>query len=111
MDEYANDKHHKKAYKKIASDAAKPIIFLKRPEEGHLGQAAGTFATSPKELDSILTRAWQLIYNGTRKPLDQVVSNFMTLYPSRNFVSAVTQRIERRKQKIVFGFRPAGVRY
>lgn len=80
MDEYANDKHHRKAYKKIASDAAKPIIFLKRPEEGHLGQAAGTFATSPKELDSILTRAWQLIYNGTWKPLDQVVNNFMSKY-------------------------------
>jgi hypothetical protein len=27
-----------------------------------------------------LTRAWQVIYNGTRKPLDQVVNNFMSKY-------------------------------
>ena len=60
-DDFAGHKHHKKAYSKIASSNAKPIIFLRRPEEGPRGQAKSTFAISPKELDTILSEAWQVI--------------------------------------------------
>ena len=78
--DFDNDRHHVKAYSKLSDNLTKPITFLKRDEVGPEGQQIGTFATQPAELDNILTRAWQRIYHGTSRPLQQVADDFCKKY-------------------------------
>ena len=54
---------------------AAPITFLRRKIQGRHGEAPGTFATDPQEIDNILTEAWQSIYKGASKPLEDIVEN------------------------------------
>ena len=42
----------------------KPLTALKRDKPGPCGEAAGTFACEPNEVDSIARRAWRTIYDG-----------------------------------------------
>ena len=41
-----------------------PLAYAKRTKVGPLGQAIGTYATSPEEVDDIAVHAWQQIYAG-----------------------------------------------
>ena len=49
------------------STFAAPLVAVKRMEAGSAGQAKGTIATSPAEVDSILRKVLDNIYDGSTK--------------------------------------------
>jgi hypothetical protein len=51
--DFAADKHHTKAYKFLSAASSPPITYLRRSEPGPAGEAPGTFATEPEEMDHI----------------------------------------------------------
>ena len=75
-----HDPYHKKAYRYLSAKAAAPITFLRRMVAGPRNEPAASFATEPKEIDSILTEAWQKIYTGTASTLEHIMENFCTKY-------------------------------
>ena len=77
---FGADRFHTKAYRLLANVFSPPITFLRRPTQGPGGEAKGSFATAPEELDGILTQAWQTIYQGTERSLQSVVDGFMVKY-------------------------------
>ena len=80
VDDFNKDPYHRKAYKFLSPKAAAPITFLRRREAGPNSEPPGTFATDPREIDAILTAAWQNIYNGAEKPLEDTMETFCTKY-------------------------------
>ena len=56
----------KKIVQRIDKLPAQAIMYLKMDREGFRGQAEGTFTTEPREIDGIIKRACQTIYDGTK---------------------------------------------
>ena len=50
--------------KRFDAKRARPLIALRRVERGPAGQAVGSIATNPAEVDSIITECWQKVYAG-----------------------------------------------
>ena len=50
--------------KKLNNKGAPPLIAVTRLERGPQGQAVGTVATSPQEVDAIIRKAYGNIYKG-----------------------------------------------
>ena len=78
--DFENDKYHTQAYSKLSTTLTKPITFLRRDLPGPAGQQVGTFAPQPTELDDILTRAWQKVYDGTNRTLEVLAEQFCAKY-------------------------------
>ena len=53
--------------KDMGGNLGAPLVAVKRTEAGPKGQAKGTIATSPKEVDSILRKVLDKIYDGNTK--------------------------------------------
>lgn len=71
--------------KRIDKDYAQPIMYLQRDKVGPQGQAVGTITTSPKEIDAIVRRAWDAIYQGSKADNDKAAGSFMAKYSQRVF--------------------------
>ena len=76
----------KKGAKKISAalnpTAASPLLYARRDRVGLKGEAIGTIATDPKEVDGIATRKWTAIYDGNFDELDEQAKIFMENYKS-----------------------------
>ena len=54
-------------HKQIKKEPTAPLIAVRRRERRQRGQQAGTVATSPKEVDSIIREVYDEIYKGDGK--------------------------------------------
>ena len=77
---YADDPHHRNAYRAVGCKLTAPIVFLQRIIVGTLGEPIGSFATLPDEIDSIARAAWGKIYKGVASNVEQLVDSFITKY-------------------------------
>ena len=66
-------------------------MFAKRTKPGPLGQAIGTYATSPEEVDEIAMHAWQKVYAGNVADMASMVDNFISKYGKAIFTSETFQ--------------------
>ena len=75
---FKNDKHHSKAFRLLSNAVSSPITFLRRaPVASAVEEGTGTkgaFATNPAELDFILTSAWQKIYQGSVRSMQETAA-------------------------------------
>ena len=60
--------------------SASPLLYARRDKLGFKGEAVGTIATDPREVDDIATRQWSNIYNGNFENLEQQAEIFMEKY-------------------------------
>ena len=63
--------------KDMGSTFAAPLVAVKRMEVGPQGQAKGTIATSPHEVDSILRRALDETCDGNTKDPEKTAKEYM----------------------------------
>jgi hypothetical protein len=78
--DFEQDTHHAKAYRFLSAQTSPPITYLRRSVTGPCGEAPGTFATEPAEIDKILIDAWSNIYNGTKETFESLVENFCSRF-------------------------------
>ena len=55
-------------------------MYLRRDQRGPQGQAEGTLTTDPKELDSIVKRAWNKICQGTKDNIEEAAVKSINKY-------------------------------
>ena len=60
----AKDKGQWELHKQMKEDKSIPPVAVRRKEKGPIGQPAGTIATSPQEVDSIIRKVYGEIYKG-----------------------------------------------
>ena len=63
--------------KDLGGGYAAPMVALKRTAMGPKGQAAGTIATSPKEVDGILRDALGEIFDGNIKDPEKTAEGYV----------------------------------
>ena len=63
--------------RKVNGPTAAPLLFVKRDEHYNPDQKIGSFTTNPDEIDGVVRRAWQKIYNGNTDDAEKVVNDFM----------------------------------
>ena len=81
-----NDPHYRKAFKSLRSSALPPLTYIKRVVKGPQGQAPGTYAQNPLEIDDILTDQFQNIYRGSSD--DHLVTIIPTSFPNTSSISS-----------------------
>ncbi len=92
----------KRVAQRLGKSQAQPIMFLKRDQQGALGQPEGTITTDPKELENIVKMAWKKIYDDTNENCDKAAWGFVQKYrkyilpcqriPGRRHHSRASQR-------------------
>ena len=63
--------------KELGAKRTSPLIAVKRPSEGKQKQAKGTVATNPNEVDEILRKVLDKIYDGNAKEGGKLVENYL----------------------------------
>ena len=66
--------------KKLNSKGAPPLIAVTRLERGPQGQAAGTVATAPQEVDAIIRKAYGKIYKGNSSDQQALMEKYFKDY-------------------------------
>ena len=64
----------------MGGNFAAPLVAVQRDKTGPQGQAKGTIATSPKEVDSILRKVFGRIYDGNTKDEEKTARNYIKNY-------------------------------
>ena len=59
---------------------AAPLVSVKRTEKGPQGQARGTIATRPAEVDAIIRKAYGEIYKGNVEGHEECVKEYIEEY-------------------------------
>lgn len=80
--------------KALNKQAASPLLYAKRDRTGPKGEAIGTIATNPREVDQIGTRAWTTIYDGNFDELAVKASVFMGKYKNQIYTRKKAFRVE-----------------
>ena len=75
-----NDKSFSRAFQLLRRPQAPPLQFMTRDVAGPMGQPAGTTATNPLEVDSIIRRAYDHIYKGNVTDLKEHAKDFVSKY-------------------------------
>ena len=65
---------------------ASSLLFVKRDETCTVGKP-GTFSTEPREIDEVVRRVWQPIYDGNSRQPEQIVDVFFTKYARHIYTS------------------------
>ena len=63
--------------KDLAGNYAAPLVAVKRPKMGKKGQAAGTIATSLKEVDGIIRYTLGEVYDGNAGDPERTARNYV----------------------------------
>lgn len=71
--------------KATGGNGSKPLLYVKRDEECFGGGRPGTITTNPKEVDGIVRRAWQQMYDGSVANIDETVRQFAVKHGIRFF--------------------------
>ena len=66
--------------RRIDKEAAKPLMYVERREEGPNGQRPGTIATDPIEVDAIVRKAWNKVYDGDGKDQERQAIKYLAKY-------------------------------
>ena len=90
--DFEQDTHHAKAYRFLSAQTSPPITYLRRSVTGPCGEAPGTFATEPAEIDKILIDAWSNIYNGTKETFESLVENFCSRFQHLLYIRGEEQQ-------------------
>ena len=69
-----------KLCKDMQNNFAAPLVAVKRDQTGPQGQAKGTIATAPKEVDAILRKALAKIYDGNAADQEKTTKEYMEHY-------------------------------
>ena len=77
--------------KDIGGTFAAPLVAVQREEAGPQGQAKGTIATSPKEVDSILRKVLGEIFDGNTKDAHATADNYIQSYDKYLFKQKAAQ--------------------
>ena len=80
--------------KELGSKGASPMVAATRPQRGPEGQAKGTVATNPREVDSIVRGNLGKIYAGNVKNGRKMTQEYMEDYKKHIFI-AKTSRAEK----------------
>ena len=64
LKDLAADKSGKATFKRIRGPASPPLLFVSRTAIGPQGQAVGSIATNPEEVDQIVQSIWSKVYDG-----------------------------------------------
>ena len=64
----------------INGPTAKPLMGVFRDRDTPDGGKAGQMTSDPAEIDAVVKRAWQAIYNGMEGCINGAVDKYLTLY-------------------------------
>ena len=64
----------------IGGQRAKPLTCVCRDRDTNDGGKTGQITTDPQEVDAVVKRAWQLIYNGVNGCIKTAVDKFLSTY-------------------------------
>lgn len=70
---------------KLEKQLAPPLRCVTRDNERSDGERPGTIMTDPLQVDGVITRAWQRIYDGNVGDAARTVANFCAKYRSYLF--------------------------
>ena len=87
----AKEKGHWDLAKELGTKGASPMTAVKRPKRGPEGQAKGTVATNPKEVDAIVRDAYGRIYAGNIKDGKEMTSRYLRTYGKSYYKAKKTQ--------------------
>jgi hypothetical protein len=77
---FAMDASLRQHFKATRSHQAAPLTYVVRAQAGPNGELPGSFATQPREIDSIIINAWDTVYKGTARSHVEIVQRFKAKY-------------------------------
>lgn len=92
----------KGARRQLKGGQVQPLTYVKRSSPGPQGQPAGTYATAPREVDSIVRGVWDRIFQRNVEDEEELIRNFEAQYhahiyrgPSANVDPITPKQLQR----------------